>query len=79
MTVCEHCGTEHLQIHVNWSRATEQKREPAGEFWCFKCRQRIAHDWVLYAEPFPSYYDPWWEKECSNCHNDYTAFPGTTY
>lgn len=52
----------------------ELKREPAGEKWCFGCRQRLPHDWVLWADEKPSYYDPQWFIECSRCKQDRTRF-----
>ena len=65
----------------------EYKREPAGELWCFGCRARLPHDWVLIGDPPPdpndpdtfSYYDPQWVKKCSRCRKDRTSFPGTVW
>jgi hypothetical protein len=54
----------------------EVKREPAGDLWCFGCRKRLPHEWVLMRDAEPSYYDPTWHRECSRCHKDRTYFPG---
>jgi hypothetical protein len=53
----------------------ELLRTPAGELWCFECRQRLPHDYVALDYAEPSYYDPLWVRECSRCHRDRTAFP----
>jgi hypothetical protein len=54
----------------------EVRREPAGDLWCFGCRKRLPHEWVLMRDAQPSYYDPTWHRECSRCHHDRTYFPG---
>ncbi len=54
----------------------ELAREPAGERWCFGCRKRLPHDWVLLGDSEPSYYEPVWVRQCSQCEQDRTAFPG---
>lgn len=54
------------------------KTEEAGDKWCFKCRQRQPHTWVLLDDPperQPSYYEPIWVLRCPTCRGDYTAFP----
>jgi hypothetical protein len=56
----------------------ELKREPAGDLWCFGCRRHLPHDWVLFGDEEPSYYDPVWVRHCSRCAKDLTAFPGST-
>ena len=53
------------------------REEDAGTRWCFGCRAHLPHTDRLKAEPFPSYYDPWWVRECSRCGRDLTAFPGS--
>lgn len=54
----------------------EVKRESAGELWCFGCRKRLPHDWVITADVEPSWYGPTIMRECSGCKQDRTAFPG---
>lgn len=54
----------------------EVSRRPAGDLWCFRCRKRLAHDWVVAAELEPSYYEPNVRRECAQCHQDHTFFPG---
>jgi hypothetical protein len=54
----------------------EVRREPAGDLWCFGCRNRLPHEDVLMRDAEPSYYDPSWHRECSRCHKDRTWFPG---
>jgi hypothetical protein len=57
--------------------SVEVKREPAGDLWCFGCRKRLPHEWVLMEDAVqPSYYDPLWRRECPRCHHDRTYFPG---
>jgi hypothetical protein len=59
------------------SARREIAREPEGDRWCFECRKRLPHDWVLMDDiEQPSYYDPSWHRECSGCHRDHTYFPG---
>jgi hypothetical protein len=54
----------------------ELAREADGVRWCFGCRKHLVHDWVLYGDEGPSYYDPEWICECSGCGKDRTDFPG---
>ena len=61
-------------LTVTFSDAVELRREPGGDRWCFGCRKRLPHDDVLYGERTPSYYEPWWARECSRCGKDRTAF-----
>lgn len=44
--------------------------------WCFRCRARYQHDWVLEGESGITYYDPQWSRKCSNCGEDHSLFPG---
>lgn len=58
------------------------KTELAGPKWCFRCRKRLPHQWVLLDDPperQPSYYDPQWVLKCPDCGGDHTSFPGTGY
>jgi hypothetical protein len=59
----------------------EYRCEAAGTKWCFKCRARHPHYWVLMGDPpeVMSWYDPHWSCRCANCGEDYTRFPGTEY
>ena len=55
----------------------EMRREPAGDLWCFGCRKRLPHDWVLKGDTpgdEPSWYEPVWVRECSACRKDRTDF-----
>lgn len=45
-----------------------------GVRWCFGCRKRLPHKWVLFDYPEPSYYEPIVVRECSGCGKDRTAF-----
>lgn len=55
-------------------------RTPTGKFkdkWCFGCRKRLPHEWVVYSESSPmSYYGPEGFWICTGCGNDDTIFPG---
>lgn len=53
--------------------------EDGGERWCFGCRQRLPHTWVLLDYHHRSYYDPIWICRCSQCGDDRTAFPGSVW
>jgi hypothetical protein len=57
------------------------KVEPLGELWCFSCRKRLVHEWVLIGDPPDkvSYYDHIWIRRCTGCGHDNTAFPGTIW
>lgn len=67
-----------MSVHVNWGPAmVEVKREDAGEKWCFGCRKRLRHDFVISAPAEPSYYGPSARHDCSGCRRDRTCFPGT--
>jgi len=55
----------------------EWQREPAGDRWCFGCRRHLPHDWVLRNDTppdEPSWYEPIWVLECSECRKDRTRF-----
>ena len=56
----------------------EYARKPAGDKWCFNCRKRLPHDFVLMGDPpdVETYYESQWDTRCSQCHQDYTQFPG---
>jgi hypothetical protein len=54
----------------------ELARRPDRIRWCFACRQRTAHDIVVFGDAEPSYYDPIAIRQCSRCGRDSTAFPG---
>lgn len=66
-------------LTVCWSGATETSRRPDAERetrWCFNCRAHLPHEFVVYSEPFPSYYDPYLSIECTRCHGEHIWFPG---
>lgn len=65
-----------MKIHVLWSYAEEVSRKAAGVKWCFKCHDHLRHDWVVFAEPFPSYYEPHGRYDCARCHEEHVLFPG---
>lgn len=48
---------------------------PQETKWCFKCRARHNHTWKLIGYTGPSYYDPYWVCDCSNCGEDHRRFP----
>lgn len=43
---------------------SELRRVPDGARWCFGCRARLPHDYVIYASHAPSSYDPYSRMEC---------------
>ena len=66
-------------IHLCPGPSIVIKTEDAGERWCFQCRKRLPHTWVLLDDPperQPSYYEPVWVCRCSGCGEDHTRFPG---
>ena len=63
--------------HVLRVPTHEIRREPAGEKWCFHCRERLPHEIVVHAPENPSYYGPHWTYACSGCDLDRVDFPGT--
>ena len=54
------------------------RAEPAGDRWCFGCRERLPHTWELldYDEgsPHAGWYDPIEVVRCSRCGRDRTRF-----
>lgn len=81
MNVCEKCGENHT-FHLTPGPSVVIAEEPAGDRWCFKCRKRLPHAWQLMDDPperQPSYYDPVWVCRCSDCREDHTAFPMSTW
>lgn len=50
------------------------KSEPPVPRWCFGCRERLLHEWQLWGDAEPSYYEPSWMCICSNCGRDRTEF-----
>lgn len=69
-----HVGKSCLDLCSGEGVLTEWKREPETVRWCFGCRARGLHEWVLYGGQ--AYYDPHWSLECPTCHQDRTLFPG---
>lgn len=68
-------------LHVNRGPGPvlEVKREPAGERWCFGCRQRLMYELVVKrydCDPLDDWYGPWPALECVRCHKDRALFPG---
>lgn len=51
-------------------------RQPVGDKWCFGCRKRLPHDWIVEGEDGESYYAPNARYDCTQCHRDRTLFPG---
>lgn len=74
--LCEDCGTDHRLLCIIPGPTKVLKQEAAGERWCFGCRKRLAHTWVLLGDEGISYYDPVWVCRCSGCGEDRTRFPG---
>lgn len=59
--------------------SVEIARRPIGLSWCFRCRKRLPHDYVVLDDPperQPSYYEPVGIRECTRCSEDHTSFPG---
>lgn len=56
----------------------ELVRKPMGEKWCFGCRKRVEHFYVVMAPvDIYSYYGPTPPQFlCSTCGKDRTLFPG---
>lgn len=50
------------------------KSEPAVLRWCFGCRKHLDHEWQLWGDSEPSYYEPSWMCICSGCGRDRTEF-----
>ncbi len=44
--------------------------------WCFRCRRRTMHRWVVWWPKKFSPYDPHANWECPVCKEDNTVFPG---
>jgi hypothetical protein len=44
--------------------------------WCFNCREHLLHEWTVFTDSEPSYYEPVGAWLCSQCDKDRTAFPG---
>ncbi len=66
-----------MTVFICGAATFQWKREPAGDLWCFGCRKRLPHDWVLRNDvPMgePSWYEPMWGRECSACGLDRTGF-----
>ena len=56
----------------------EASRKDVGPMWCFKCRARLRHDFIVsMPEEEWSYYGPSAHYECERCHDDHSCFPGT--
>ena len=76
---CEHYGN---LVVCRGPAMVEYRRKPWQTHWCFRCRKRLPHDAVLYAqdlevEPEPSYMgEPYWAVECHGCGEDHVHFPG---
>jgi hypothetical protein len=47
--------------------------------WCFHCRKRLIHTWVVFFPEPMSYYGPTAKWECAKCGKDETGFPGTEW
>lgn len=65
-------------VHICPGPTVVIREDPAGDLWCFGCRARHPHTWVLLDDPperQPSYYDPVWARRCSRCGHDRTRFP----
>ena len=62
------CGPAMAEVH----------RRPHGEpRWCFHCRTRRDHVYVVLATVEPSYYDPTPQIQCGTCGRvDADLFPG---
>lgn len=66
-------------LTVCYGHAVEVSRRPDPERetrWCFGCRARLPHEFVVYADPSPSYYDPTLAVECTRCGKEDIWFPG---
>lgn len=67
-----------MSLHILRTPTEEIRRWLVGEKWCFGCRKRLPHEWVVHAPLDPySYYGPHGQYQCSVCKKDRTRFPGT--
>ena len=62
--------TVHITPGPDGKRDTGDRRW----LWCFRCRQRTIHRYVVLYDTPPSYYDPELIRECSACGGDRTRF-----
>ena len=71
-------ATSHrAAIHILRVPEHEHGRRPVGDKWCFRCRKRLPHDWVVYVpDDEMSYYGPRGQFECPRCGHDATRFNG---
>lgn len=70
---CEHYGNV---IVCRGPEMREVRRALWEIRWCFRCRKRLPHDYVVLAPVEPSYYGPHIEVECHGCGEDHVHFPG---
>ena len=74
---CEHVHVGDACVTIcGPSGVVVLREEDAGVRWCFGCRAHLSHTDRLKADAEPSYYGPWWVRECSGCGEDRTVFPG---
>lgn len=74
---CHTAVLDGVALTVCRTEMVEFSRESVGEKWCFRCRKRLPHDFVVMVEEEPGYYGPTRKFECSKCKGDFTCFPGT--
>ena len=60
-------------IHILRGPDARKDAGPAGNLWCFGCRKRSEHRWIMHYDSEPSYYDPSFSRECPTCENDCTV------
>lgn len=69
-----------MSVHVCGGGMVEVCRRPDRVRWCFGCRARLPHDWIVgdYPPEHPSfgYFEPISRLDCARCHQDRTTFPG---
>lgn len=75
---CDHVHIDGACVYLLRGPTHEYHREPIGDRWCFRCRKRLPHDFVVMGDPpeVMSYYDPSPGYRCSGCGQDHTRFPG---
>lgn len=74
MSPClEYAPGAHICQLVGRTRPVSRRRKRR---WCFNCRKRLLHTYMMFEPKQPSYYGPnfWWQ--CPRCHEEHVLFPG---
>ena len=63
-----------MSIHICPGPSERTVTDRVEAKWCFGCRKRQPHTWVVWSDPFPSYYEPVGAWECPVHKRDITTF-----